>query len=130
MSAPQGQLVSLTRTLVALASVKLALRTRGFRRTHRLFATAAVRRTAASVDVSDIIYTVSAAAAFLPWRALCLEQSLTLCYLLRRHGHDAIVRLGVRPHPFAAHAWVEIDGTPLGESPEHLRTFATFPSLS
>jgi hypothetical protein len=74
-------------------------------------------------------HIVSAAAAFLPWRALCLEQSLALCFLLRRRGHDAVVRLGVRPYPFAAHAWVECNGVPLAESLEHLRAFAAFPPL-
>jgi hypothetical protein len=123
--------------LVILVLVKIALRTVGFRRSYRAFANAAggrpsVRQLGAdgaqhAVQAAQIAHIVSGAAAFLPWRALCLEQSLALCCLLRRHGYPAVVRLGVRPYPFAAHAWVELDGVPLAESPEHLRAFAAFP---
>jgi hypothetical protein len=126
------------RAFVVLVFVKIALRTIGFRRSYRAFANAAAARSPvhrldayagahAAADVERIAHTISAAAAFLPWRARCLEQSLALCFLLRRHGRDAIVRLGVRPYPFAAHAWVELDGAPIAESPEHLRAFAAFP---
>jgi hypothetical protein len=128
----------LVEAFAALVLVKVGLRTVGFRRTYRVFATATARRLSArrghAPDAASdrgeparIAHTVSAAAAFLPWRALCLEQSLALCFLLRRRGHDAVVRLGVRPYPFAAHAWVEFNGIPLAESPEHLRAFAAFP---
>ena len=122
-----------------LVLVKLALRTVGFRRSYRIFGNAggwspSVGAEPARVGLerpapADIAHAVSAAAALLPWRSLCLEQSLALCFLLRRRGYDAVVRLGVRPYPFAAHAWVELDGSPLAESPEHLRAFAAFPSF-
>jgi hypothetical protein len=51
----------------------------------------------------------------------CLEESLTLWYLLRKQGIAACLRIGVRKEneKFEAHAWVERDGTALNE-PEAL----------
>lgn len=125
--------------LVVLVLVKASLRTAGFRRSYRTFANAGGRSPSVGDRPADgalhrptpaqVAHSVSAAAALLPWRSRCLEQSLALCFLLRRAGYDAAVRLGVRPYPFAAHAWVELDGIPLAESPEHLHAFAAFPSF-
>lgn len=66
------------------------------------------------------------AASFYPGRALCLEQSLALCALLRRRGVPAEFRLGVKPLPFVAHAWVEVNGKAVGEEHSALPGFATF----
>ena len=49
--------------------------------------------------------------------ATCLRRSLVLWYLLRRQGIDSDLRLGVfrSEGEFAAHAWVEIDGTVIND---------------
>jgi hypothetical protein len=69
---------------------------------------------------------VAKAAAFVPVRAICIEQSLALLLLLRRKGISASLRLGVQPYPFLAHAWVECDGVPINESTELIRSVVTF----
>jgi hypothetical protein len=61
---------------------------------------------------------VSLAADRGPIPASCLSRSLALWLLLRRHGVEADVCLGVRggatePH---GHAWVEYQGQPLNET--------------
>ena len=43
----------------------------------------------------------------------CLTTSLVLTALLARRGIPATLVIGVRSHPFAAHAWVEHRGRPL-----------------
>lgn len=43
----------------------------------------------------------------------CLTSSLVLTALLARRGIAAKLVIGVRPEPFAAHAWVEHGGRPL-----------------
>jgi hypothetical protein len=50
------------------------------------------------------------------YTANCLHQSLALCRVLRHQGLQAILRIGVLPRssPFQAHAWVELEGVPLG----------------
>jgi hypothetical protein len=49
----------------------------------------------------------------LPRDPRCLSTSLVLTALLARRGIPATLVIGVRPDPFAAHAWVEHRGRPL-----------------
>lgn len=72
---------------------------------------------------------VALAGAFYPRRALCLEQSLTLYVMLRKAGAPAALRIGVRPVPFAAHAWVEIDGQAVNEPQDFITQLVPFPGL-
>ncbi len=51
----------------------------------------------------------------------CLMQSLVLQSLLARRGIESILAVGARQAPdFAAHAWVEHEGTPLGSDAGYL----------
>jgi transglutaminase-like putative cysteine protease len=121
---------SVTRCMVDLVVIKLALRVLGFRRTRKIALrtqSIPVVDTWSLVAVEPFVRQVATAAAFFPGRALCLEQSLTLVSLLRRAGIDARLRFGVQPYPFAAHAWVEYKGSPLGERGERLNRFIAFP---
>ncbi len=119
---------SALRCAAMILSVRVALRVGGFagvtnwirRRLHSLPATDAV----AGEAVTAIESVVATAAALYPGRALCLEQSLVLYYLLRRQGVAAKFRMGIQAHPFAAHAWVEYRGQVLNDIPEHLKAFA------
>lgn len=65
-------------------------------------------------DIRVRVVAIQRAARFLP-RATCLPQSLALARMLRQKGVAANVRIGVKAGSgFAAHAWIEIDGRPLG----------------
>jgi hypothetical protein len=46
------------------------------------------------------------------FRGNCLSQSLALLWLLRRSGHDGVLRIGVKSEAgrLLSHAWVELDG--------------------
>lgn len=46
----------------------------------------------------------------LPSDSRCLFSSLTLMCMLERRGIAQVVLIAVRPQPFAAHAWVEVEG--------------------
>jgi hypothetical protein len=48
-----------------------------------------------------------------PADSRCLFRSLVLTVLLERRRIDSALILAVRPEPFAAHAWVELEGRPL-----------------
>ena len=51
---------------------------------------------------------------YLPTDNRCLMRSLVITAMLARRGVFAKVVIGARPSPsFAAHAWVEVNGTPL-----------------
>jgi len=67
-------------------------------------------------------------AGFCPGDMKCLPRGLTLLWLLRRRGLDAKLRFGVQTFPFRAHVWVDLDGQPVNELPEHLHLFQPFPA--
>lgn len=76
------------------------------------------RRTPSSV--SDITWAISAAGRRMGG-ATCLAEAAVAHTMLRRHGHHARLRIGVRrgESVLEAHAWVECDGTVvMGELPE------------
>lgn len=56
----------------------------------------------------------------------CLTRSIVLFQLLERR-HRVKLEVGFRPGPAgpAGHAWVTVDGVPLGEQEESLETFTT-----
>lgn len=58
-------------------------------------------------------------------RPLCLPRALTLLRLLEEEGVPACLRIGVSRSagPPRFHAWVEIDGSPVGDRPEGLAGF-------
>lgn len=70
----------------------------------------------------------AAAGRHLPFQPNCLEQSLTLWWLLRRRGIPADLRIGVRKDAasFEAHAWVESGGTVLSESGDEHTNYVPF----
>ena len=120
------------RMFVLLALFDAVLRVRGLERALRL--ARRLGRTDRIAPWSDaetelVAHRVALAAAFYPRRALCLEQSMALFVALRRAGAPAALRIGVRPLPFAAHAWVEIAGRPVNESPDLILQLAPFPGL-
>ncbi len=63
-----------------------------------------------------IAWAVSAAGRRVPGGRNCLAQAIVAWVLLGRHGHDALIRLGVTHTPgrrLEAHAWLEHDGVVL-----------------
>ena len=60
------------------------------------------------------------------YRAKCLDQSLVLCWLLRRQGIDARIVFGARKEDeqMHAHAWVEVEGMPVGEEDDVHQRFS------
>jgi hypothetical protein len=54
----------------------------------------------------------------------CLQRSIAVMLLGRLAGAPPGWRTGFRPDPFIAHAWVEVDGVPIGE-PEAVAHFHT-----
>jgi hypothetical protein len=114
-----------------IALMDVAPRLVGFRRALRL-ARWLASGNAADCDADAAAVTahrIAVAGAFYPRRALCLEQSLALYVLLRRRGIAADLRLGVQARPFYAHAWVEVDGSPINERSELAVRLATFPVM-
>jgi hypothetical protein len=120
----------------ALAATWVGLRLAGFRRWKASLAWLAPGATApagamepALVDSArEIARLEQAAARHLFFRANCLEQSLTLWWLLQRRGIAAELRIGARKEDgrFEAHAWVEFDGAALNDAGEEHLHFVPF----
>lgn len=122
---------SVLRCGLMLLVVKAALKYRGFGWTvqtirHRL-QRVQPRPARGTNGPSAAEHAVALAGALYPGRALCLEQSLVLYYLLRRQGVAVTFCMGVQAHPFAAHAWVEYGGRPLNDVAEHVKWFTRLP---
>jgi hypothetical protein len=102
-----------------LLAVDVVLKTAGFDRFLRLVRgwpvlaprrpdPAAARRITQAVDRAAVRYFK---------RAWCLQRSATNVCLLRLRGIEAELVIGARKLPFAAHAWVEVEGEVVNNHP-------------
>ena len=92
----------------------------GFRRIHRQLA----RRKVASKSFppeaeSFICDAVRLASCFYFKPVLCLQRSVAAAHLLRKAGINGSLVIGYRPAPFFSHAWVEVDGRVVNDSPAY-----------
>jgi hypothetical protein len=117
------------RCMVALLLCDVALRVLGYQRTMRIARRVAGERSLplGRPIVERTLQNILVATAFYPGRSKCLEQSVAGLILLRRRGVPVEMRLGVQPYPFSAHAWLELDGVPVTESPEVVANYALLP---
>lgn len=77
-------------------------------------------------EAALIAWAITRAADFGLFRPKCLVRSLALQRMLRRHlSTGGELRLGFRMDNgrLEAHAWVELLGRVIGDSPAHVRTF-------
>ena len=115
---------------LGLAAAWIGLRLFGFRRC-REFASKRIENSqhpAAAISANRILQLQAAASRNLFFGTNCLEQSLVLWSLLRRHGFAAELKIGARKEAgrFEAHAWVELDRVPLNDETSSNRQFAPF----
>jgi len=59
------------------------------------------------------------------YRPACLPRSIALQHFLQRHGHPAVLRIGVRKEGgrLRAHAWVEVGGELVDDDPANVRGY-------
>lgn len=80
-----------------------------------------------TVHVQEVSLAVARAAEYGLFRPTCLVRSMALERFLRREGvQGAVVRIGARRngHRIEMHAWIELAGAVVGESPQRTSTFA------
>jgi Transglutaminase-like superfamily len=98
-----------------LVATWACLRLAGFRRWNALLewlspSAAMINQPVTALECAQIVARMEAAAARnLLFRPTCLERSVVLCWLLRRRGIPAELRIGARQDQqrFSAHAWVQ-----------------------
>ena len=80
-------------------------------------------------DVASICQAVGFARAFYWKPLLCLQASVVTARLMRAKGIQADVIIGCRASPFLSHAWVEVDGRVVNDSPIHKTRLAVLDRL-
>jgi len=86
-------------------------------------------------NIEDLVWSVNAVSARVPWRAKCFERGLALQWMLRRRGYDARLVYGARMQDESgldAHVWVTLGDRILigGEEAETYGSLATHPQCS
>jgi transglutaminase-like putative cysteine protease len=127
----------MTRLAWKLPIVWVQLRLFGFKKTYSFTTTETTTSRASQIPLvaTPLDYAqrcarlTEIAASHGLYKANCLHQSLALCSFLRQRGLHARMRIGVLPtsKPFDAHAWVELEGTPLGQA---ITEYQPFPGLT
>jgi hypothetical protein len=153
-SLPRGERRLLLLAIIGLPATAVLLRLVGFNRCYaglrRLVRPkAGIERPPNMLRAYRIARLVRLANGRLPPAANCLQRSLVLWTLLRRHGVESDLRIGVRKErlPFAppaanaglqnllrlqpdthfeAHAWVEWQGVVLNDTPTVRQRYAAF----
>lgn len=80
-------------------------------------------RSSPTTDVTRVVSAVDRAARWYLKTAWCLQRSAVTACLLRRAGHRAALVLGVSQMPFAAHAWVELEGSVVNDRVERISRY-------
>ena len=96
---------------------------------NRLRGFAAIRRQAAGLPQSSglagaapaegIARAVNCMCSFYWKPLLCLQRSVVTARVMRAYGIQAQVVIGYRAYPFLSHAWVEVGGRVVNDSPAY-----------
>lgn len=68
-------------------------------------------------EYTQLSHAVDVAAVLYFRKVLCLQRSAATACLLKKNGFPAQLVIGVQQLPFAAHAWVELDGAIINDKP-------------
>jgi hypothetical protein len=122
--------------LYALVMTARALATNGFTTLYRRYATfssslthspdagARLSQAEAAIGFAENFFTGSVAPND------CLPRSLAIYRILKYAGLQPEHRIGVRLHPFEAHAWVECEGRVIRDTLPYVREFAVIARLT
>ena len=78
------------------------------------------RRCARRASAVEAVCEAVACMSSFYWKPLlCLQRSIVTARLLRSMGIPADVVIGYRANPFFSHAWVEVDGRVVNDSPAY-----------
>jgi hypothetical protein len=116
---PRPRKKTIVSAIVGLALFDLVLRIRSFRVLCAYINSWPLRaRKSVDPDIkSKICSAVEQACIWYPRKAMCLQRSAITACLLRSHGFPAEMKIGIRPVPFMAHAWVELHDSVLNDWP-------------
>ena len=120
----------IARAIWELARYDLVNVTLGFQRISRQVARHQVASRTFQTETEMLVCeAVSLAASFYYKPVRCLQRSVVATRLLRKCGVNGRLIIGYRPTPFFSHAWVEVDGRVVNDSPaykDRLHVLCTF----
>lgn len=90
---------------------------RGFERVHRAVREQPVNVAAKHTESGMLSRAADFACVFYFKRVMCLQRSAATAVLLRRHGWNAEMVIGMQLLPIQSHAWVEVDGHVANDKP-------------
>jgi hypothetical protein len=110
----------LLRVLVELIRYDVVHAVGGFKSVHAGVKTTPVAPSAGRDGIVRRICDAVTLASCFYWKpVLCLPRAVVTTRLLRRFGVRAQMVIGYRPSPFFSHAWVEVDGRVVNDSPTY-----------
>jgi len=108
------------RVLCEFIRYDLVFRARGFAGIRQGMASGQEdRRIEGGIESSTICRAVAFVSSFYWKPLLCLQRSVVTARLLRGYGIRAQVVVGFRANPFLSHAWVEVGGRVVNDSPAY-----------
>ncbi len=105
------------RAYLELLRCERHLRSRNFQALHEKVRRCPVRTGNARDARARVCRAVDLACIWYFKEVECLQRSIVTARLLRKHGIHARLVIGVRPAPFKAHAWVEVEGQVVNDKP-------------
>lgn len=116
--------------LSELVRFEFWIRRGGFRRVEAVLRKSIRPRLLLGVAGEREIRSAMDRALALYWKpVLCLQRSVAEARLLRKCGHDSKVVIGCRTNPFLSHAWVEINGRAVNDSPAYRQELSVLMQL-
>jgi hypothetical protein len=116
MTSAKSRALLAARTALELVRYDVVYALRGFRGVHAGWS--APLHGMSDSELQLLIPRVVAGACCFYWKkVLCLQRAVVTARLLRRYGFAAEVVIGCRKAPFSGHAWVEIAGAVVNDSP-------------
>jgi len=118
------------RALAELIRFEVLHTLRGFRSIYRDVERQAVTTRAVGPETQARVCDAVTLATCLYWkRVYCLQRSAVAARMLKKSGVHARLVIGYRPSPFCSHAWVEVNGRVVNDSPaykERMYVLCTF----
>ena len=111
------RLILMVRVLAEILRYEVVVALRGFRGVHYGLSRPLPPRKCLEGIESAVREAVEAVTTLYWRRVLCLERSVITARVLHAYGVSAEVVIGYRLKPFAGHAWVEVDGQVVNDSP-------------
>lgn len=122
---PPVRFALLAQSLWALIKFDVAAKSGGFGAVHERIDRCPVAETKPTGrTIDDVCAAVNRACEYYPRNVACLQRSAAIVSLLRRFGFPADLVIGVSKLPFKSHAWVEVQGRIVTDSPRIKETYA------